>query len=558
MTAALSSADIDVINYGDIPTRRWVAEQILDLVGYTDDCDLLKVTLLEPSCGHGAFLLPAVDRLLVARRREGREFAALSDCIVAYELQPESADASRNAVYQRLRREGCGDDDAAKLADLWVQHENFLTVDQVPPVDVVVGNPPYIRIEEMPLAQQAEYRRRFATMGGRADIFVAFFEHSLAALKPGGRHGFICADRWMHNNYGSRLRELVASNYAVDLVWTMHDVDAFESVVSAYPAITLLRKGLQGKVTVADTTADFGEQSAKELAEWHRHGRKAKKGRGYAAHRLPHWFSGTEMWPSGDPQRLALIEFLNDNFLPLHSYDSRTGYGTRVGIGVATGADRVFVTKDPDVVESDRMLPLSMVQDLSTGEFHWSGHYLVNPWNANGSLVRLEDYPRLAEYLEGCKPALIGRHVAQKNSATWYRTIDKVTTSLTARPKLLLQDMRTTIHPVLERGGFYPHHNLYYVVSDEWDMEVLGGLLLSQICQAFIEAYCVRMRGGTLRFQAQYLKLIRIPGPASVTDNQADALRSAFLARDQLAATRAAIDAYDAYDYAGFLIGDGV
>ena len=47
--------------------------------------------------------------------------------------------------------------------------------------------------------------------------------------------------------------------------------------------------------------------------------------------------------------------------------------------------------------------------------------------------------------------------------------------------------MKAFINPVLEPGGYYPHHNLYYVVSDTWEMEVLGGILLSRIAQAFIE-----------------------------------------------------------------------
>ena len=105
--------------------------------------------------------------------------------------------------------------------------------------------------------------------------------------------------------------------------------------------------------------------------------------------------------------------------------------------------------------------------------------------------------------------------------------------------------MKATIHPVLEPGGFYPHHNLYYVVSDTWDMDVLGGLLLSRVAQAFIEAYCVRMRGGTLRFQAQYLKRIRVPNPATLDPSTAEALRVAFRERDVAAATRAAAQAYN-------------
>jgi hypothetical protein len=190
------------------------------------------------------------------------------------------------------------------------------------------------------------------------------------------------------------------------------------------------------------------------------------------------------------------------------------------------------------------MLPLSMVRDLASGTFQWSGHYLVNPWDQAGHLVDLADYPRLERYLTRTGSVLCGRHVAKKSPRNWYRTIDKVHHDLTARPKLLLQDMRTAIHPVLEPGGFYPHHNLYYVVSDKWDMEVLGGILLSRIAQAFIEAYCVRMRGGTLRFQAQYLKRIRVPQPDHIEANTQDLLRSAFRARDTEAATTAAGTAY--------------
>ena len=33
----------------------------------------------------------------------------------------------------------------------------------------------------------------------KADLFVGFFEKGLALLRPGGRLGFICADRWMRN-----------------------------------------------------------------------------------------------------------------------------------------------------------------------------------------------------------------------------------------------------------------------------------------------------------------------------------------------------------------------
>ena len=56
----------------------------------------------------------------------------------------------------------------------------------------------------------------------------------------------------MRNQYGTDLRELVARDYAVEHVWTMHDVDAFETQVSAYPAITVLGNHAQASAVVAD------------------------------------------------------------------------------------------------------------------------------------------------------------------------------------------------------------------------------------------------------------------------------------------------------------------
>ncbi|MGH3585157.1 MAG: Eco57I restriction-modification methylase domain-containing protein [Pseudonocardia sp.] len=529
-------------SYGEVFTRRWVVDVLLDLAGYTTDCDLGARRLVEPSCGSGAFLGPAVGRLIKSAKVHGRDLVSLGDSIRAYDLQADHVDVARRCCSDLLTRAGVAEPVASALAERWVNQADFLLSSvEDRRADFVVGNPPYIRYDDLSEEVAAEYRQTWLTMRGRGDIYVGFIERSLRMLNLGGRVGFICADRWMRNQYGAALRELVASRYAVEHIWTMHDVDAFEAKVSAYPAITVLANRPQGEVVVADTTTEFGESTAQALVKWSCDTSLVNfADTGVLAHRLPHWFDGGELWPTGSPARLALIEHLNDSFAPLHDPE---GTGTRVSIGIATGADKVYVTTDPTVAEPDRILPLAMRRDLTSGTFEWQGNYLVNPWTDDGTLVSLEDFPRMAAYLSRY-PALRDRHVAKKAPDSWHRTIDKVHADLTARPKLLLQDMKANIHPVLELGGYYPHHNLYYVVSDTWDMEVLGGLLLSRIAQAFIEAYCVRMRGDTLRFQAQYLKRIRVPDAAALNDSTREALRAAFRARDVEAATEAAAVAY--------------
>jgi hypothetical protein len=534
-------------NYGEVFTRRWVVDVLLDLTGYTPERDLAALHLVEPSCGSGAFFGPAVERLTTSAAAHGRDFAALGDSISSYDLQPEHVEASRKVCRDLLVRAGAPELVATRLAEHWVRQDDFLIAgtnllseSEVPPADVIVGNPPYIRYDDLPDAAAVEYRRTWPTMRGRGDVYIGFIERALRLLRPGGKVGFICADRWMRNQYGAALRELVAKHFSVEHIWAMHDVDAFESRVSAYPAIMVLSNKIQGSAVVAETTAEFGAASASSLVTATMDDNLTEyTDTGVKAHRLPHWFGGDGLWPTGSPARLALIEHLHDKFVPLHDVRTRT----KVSIGIATGADKVYVTKNPQIVEPDRLVPLSMSEDLATGSFEWHGNYLVNPWSDDGSLVVLDDYPRMSAYLSA-HPALRERFVARKDPRSWHRTIDKLNAGLTAKPKLLLQDMKARIHPVLESGGYYPHHNLYYIVSDTWDMEVLGGLLLSRVAQAYIEAHCVRMRGGTLRFQAQYLKQIRVPRAESIDPSVAESLRRAFRERDVDAATNAAANAY--------------
>lgn len=527
--------------YGEVFTRRWVVDTILDLVGYDIDCDLGARVIIEPSVGTGAFLVPIVERLLASATKHDRPLWSLGEAIRGFDLQGKNIIRSCMTLRPLLLDAGMRCEDVNAMLRQWLAVADFLLVPDLPMSDFVVGNPPYIRLEDVDAKVSDEYRRRCPTMRGRADIYVGFYERSLGLLRPEGRLGFICADRWMRNQYGAPLRQAITRDYSVESVWTMHDVDVFEAQVSAYPAITILRRSEQAEAVVAETNGEFNADSAKRLTEWTLKGSSIEfSSKGFEAHRLDGWFSGDEMWAAGNSARIALMEYLNERFHPLQDPET----GTRVSIGVATGADKTYVVKSADV-EPDRLLPLAMVEDLrENGEFVWGGNYLVNPWAQDGELVKLDEYPKLRAYYEE-EPKLRERHTAKNNRPEhWFRTIDKVAHSLIFKPKLLIQDMRVSMNPVLEPGGYYPHHNLYHITSNKWDLEVLGGILLSNIGQAFIEAYSVRMRGGTLRFQAQYLKKIRVPKPDGIRPDAAERLRVAFRSRDIEAATAAAADVY--------------
>ena len=125
--------------------------------------------------------------------------------------------------------------------------------------------------------------------------------------------------------------------------------------------------------------------------------------------------------------------------------------------------------------------------------------------------MSLAEYTKLRAHFELHEEVVRKRHVSKKNPAGWYRTIDRIYPSLVETPKLLIPDIKGHAHIVYEKGNFYPHHNLYYIVSDEWDLRALQAVLLSGIARIFVETYSTRMHGDCLRFQAQYLRRIRVP-----------------------------------------------
>jgi adenine-specific DNA-methyltransferase len=528
-------------DFGEVFTRRWVADFVLDLVGYKADVNLGKLRLVEPSCGSGAFLVPVVERLLESCNRFGVPVESTGSAIAAFDLLVENVLLARKEVVALLTNSQVAFDVAERLAACWVNVGDFLLTDhEHGSADFVVGNPPYIRLEGVPAEVTAAYRRACPTMRGRSDVYIGFFEIGLDLLKPNGTLGFICADRWMHNQYGADLRDLVTSSYSVDAVVTMHDVDAFEDEVSAYPAITVISNAPQATAYVVDAKRDFDSGNAATVTKWiGDRKRRTPSSKSFDASRLDRWFTGKALWPSGTPKQLELLADLERRFPLLENQST----GTKVGIGVATGCDEIYITKDASLVEEDRLLPMLLAGDLNDGTPQWSGNYLVNPWTERG-LVDLKKYPLLRRYLTTNEERLRTRHTAQKNPDRWYRTIDTVDPGLQARPKLLLPDLKAAAHPVLDEGRYYPHHNTYFVVSDSWDLEVLGGLLLSDFTNLFVGAYCVKMRGGCYRFQAQYLRQIRVPEPAALSATSRTALTKAFRSRDRVAATAAAAIIY--------------
>lgn len=524
---------------GVVYTSPWMVDLVLDLAGYLPERRLAELVALEPSAGDGAFLSAMVRRLAESCRIHGTPLAEAAGALQAFEIDPVAAEKAVQVVRSTLLALDVPSATAAKLARSWIKIGDFLEASLCFPIaDFVIGNPPYIRLEEIPASKAAFYRSGFSAMRGRADIYVAFYQAALYQLKSGGVCAYICADRWMLNDYGSALREFITTEgYSVRHIIEAHDVPAFETEVSAYPAVTIIAKEPQGPVTVAKALPGIEDVESATLL---RNLAQARSSPVLQVARFPDWFHGTEPWPCSSPEALKLLKQLEATCLPLECETT----GTRIGIGVATGADRVFISSTKPDIEPSRILPLALASDLKDGKVQWSGHYLANPWDESG-LVDLDSNPRFESHLRPHHGLLSSRHTAKKDKPqNWHKTIDRVNLALFKKEKLYIADIKDRLLPALDHGETYPQHNLYWITSGKWDLRVLGGILMSAVGEFFIHSYGVRMRGGYFRFQAQYLRRIRVPHPESIPPGLVDTLRHAFETQDSALATKAALEAY--------------
>lgn len=481
--------------HGDVFTSPEVVSYMLDLVGYTADKDLSRTGILEPSCGEGEFVVEIVRRLLESSRRFCFDFStAFQSNVFAYDIDEAKIASCRS----RIAALGL----SAPLEGN-VRQVDFLTAD-IRCFNIVVGNPPYIRYEQIPADLLSSYKQQFHTFHYRADLYILFFEKTLKHLSSGGRHCFICSNRWLKNEYGKKLRGWIAQSFRLESIVSLEKAtDAFQEEVLAYPAITLISNARPG------FTFTFSELTS--IAEL-----RNDTGRLLPAPISADWSSVFNRVQSNDT--LVTIEEM----------------GFLVGIGVATGADSIFIAKDlPTKVEKELLLPALNARDMSGNHLQWSGQYLLNPYKPNGELINLADYPQAAAYLISHREALQKRHVAKKNPGKWYKTIDRIVPALKDSPKVLLPDISGNQLIFVDDGRYYPQHNLYYITGGSLRrLQILSAMLMSDYVKSQLLSITNCMNGGYPRWQSQYLRKLVMPDVNAIEESLAERLLGAYHAFD--------------------------
>ena len=479
--------------HGDVFTSPEVVKFMLDLVDYTPNCDLSKITILEPSCGDGEFLVEIAKRLIEsAKTYQFDANQVFSHCVFGFDIDLKNI----NRCKERIQALGIN------VNSLNLCLGNFLLCD-IPEADIVIGNPPYVRYENIPEADRRYYKAFFPSFHYRSDLYIPFFEKTLKHLKPGGKHCFICANRWLKNEYGKKLRSMIANQFRLHTIINLEKANAFQENVLAYPAITLIINQLP---CASLNFADIDDVANLQEITFDR--RKAPTNNDWT-----NLFNSTI-----SDSNLYTIEEL----------------GFKIGIGAATGADRIFISSQlPKLVERELLLPAINARDLRGDHLRWSGEYLLNPYQANGELINLDCYPKALQYLEQHKELLSRRHVAQKNISKWYKTIDRIYPNLKNEAKILLPDMSSNRYVFVDEGNYYPLHNLYYITGlTVKEQKLLSALLISDKIRQQLVNITNNMNGGFPRWQSQYLRKLRIPNIKNLDKNLCNNIISSYEQRD--------------------------
>lgn len=487
-------------------------EVILDLVGWKPADIGPRSRLLEPACGDGSFLLPAVERLLDwARSHIGRE-VDLAPMIRAYEFEPDTVKALRGSIEGLLRRRGEAADEASRLASTWIRCEDFLLAKSEGGYTHVVGNPPYMRWSLVPNAPRSAYENELPKIAARGDLCLAFlWKAAEFADNAGSRIAFLCADRWLRCAYGRGVRGALARSHTLSVHIEVHGLPVFKGPrkVGAYAAVTMLERGRR------DVKACVGRATSIE------HLLSLAKSAGQRGR------SSGKVWPTRNEggARLAskdareLMDILDGRGHPLPDI------GVTIRCGLALGLAKAFVVDSETLIEGEYLLPYLRSRDLDENGETSSPMKVANVWTSEGALIDLDHAPLLKAHLELFKADLTNR-ACVADAKDWYRTIDKFVTQRIDAPKILLKGMSRRARIALDPGGSVPSNALYSLTSSKWPLELLASVLRAGVLDLFGEVLSPRFSGGTKRFDGNVLRQVQLPSWDAVSSSVKDRIET--------------------------------
>jgi len=492
----------------------------------------LTIRILDPACGSGSFLIEAFDFLdrWLGRTHPDMSPAERRDHILQHnlygvDLDEQAVEVTRlnlllRAAYQRrllppLTHIRHGD---SLITPKFDYRRAFESVFADGGFDVVVGNPPYVRQETLGAEFKAYMEGHYSVYAGTADLYVYFIERGVSLLREGGRLGFILPNKWMRANYGKKLRAFL-DGVMIDRVVDFGDLPVFPDATT-YPSLLFLNREPKTDSFYATDAQQFDMVS--DLGEFvteHEYTIARKNLR-------------PDGWSLAKDTGQAILDKIRSTGTPLGEYVNKNIYR-----GITTGYNEAFVIDDKtrrdliaqDPNSADVIKPFLSGREIKRYDTPQAQRYLIYiPWG-----FELKKYPAISAHLEKFKEKLSARPEVKQGRFEWFAMSRYGSEYVQEfeKPKIIYPDIAIKGNFILDIHSHYATNTLYIISSQSIDENYyLLGILNSELFTKIFSHVSSTIRGGYLRWIAQYMEKMPIP-----TASETDRARLIGLVQKQLA-----------------------
>ena len=335
-----------------------------------------RIRVLDPACGSGSFLIAAFDALdewLRENDPELREAARrkqhiLRENLYGVDKDPQAVAVTRLNLWLRAveRRARLPDIPNIRVGDSLVDAEfdwprefpNVFAATQTAPggFDVVIGNPPYVRYQDIPKDQKAYFKSHYSTFAGKADLYVYFYERAHELLRVSGYFGFISSKQFIRTKYGKALREYLLGKAKIQEIIELGELPVFESA-SPFTAIIITQKSVHSSGEQEFIYAPVKEMPLEDLDE--------AVNQHYSSV-LDRCSLQGEVWTLASETEMAIFQQMRDMGIQLSDYLENS----KVVYGHLTGWDSAFIIGENLKVQMQRTEPHStkLIHPLIRGD----------------------------------------------------------------------------------------------------------------------------------------------------------------------------------------------
>lgn len=399
--------------------------------------------------------------------------------------------------------------------------------------DVIVGNPPYIRIQNMMgySPEEAGFYQRPASPYTTArqdnfDKYALFFERALALLRPQGRLGFITPHKFMSIQAGRALRHLMTADNLLESVVHFGVKQVFGRTASNYTCIIVLNR--RGSAAV------YVEQVG-SLEAW-------RYGEAGTVTALPAETLGDEPWQFATAETRAIFERVRA------AYPTRLGTVAEIFVGVQTSADDIYIfesaaeTADHHVlqwngrnwpIEKGVLRPFLLDVKLTAYGRPTANTWLIFPYvfaeDGGRTAARLLQPDEMAEHYPDCLAYLTARRVELERRAIsggkageqqFYQFGRSQSLVKFNSPKIILPAL--SLEPryaydsdniVVTGGGNGPYYLLRHRAGTGVTDHYLLAVLNHPISEAMVRTNTSVFRGGYYSHGKQFIEDLPVPTP---------------------------------------------